>query len=160
MLDNLEPVRLLVDKGAHVNFANKRGFTYLKQPAEYHDADILVFLLAKGACVDDTRGGFTPLQAMLKEVSFACSDRDPERVVRLLLGAGADPNITGSRDYRAPLELAVSNGWSNTMIELLLDYGAHLNPYNEGQKLLLFSTIKKQLCRHCAAALRQRIQPK
>ncbi len=77
----LETVKLLLDKGADVNSVDYRGYTPLMQAAYCDDspAELIQLLLAKGAKVDVTGEGETPLSLAEK--------RGETDITRILRGA-------------------------------------------------------------------------
>ena len=57
-----------------------------------------------------------------------------EIIFRRLLDAGADPNATGD-EYKSILMEAIKQG-KTAQVQMLLDYGAELNTFEDGEQLL------------------------
>ena len=95
--------RMLIDRGANVNFGADRGaVTPLMLAALNASAPMVALLIERGAAVDATAAGATAL-------TEAAQRGDPE-VLRLLLEAGADPNVP-MPDGRTPLCYAKGQGY-------------------------------------------------
>jgi len=106
---NPEAVRLLVDKGADVNLADKDGYTPLHFAQTVETAQVL---LRAGAEVNAAaHDGNTPLH-MVSEVEIA----------KLLIGHGADVNVE-NRAHQTPLDSAVARG-DEAVAKLLRNSGA------------------------------------
>lgn len=97
---NPEVIRLLVERGADPNAADKRGWTALHFAARDQKAEAARALLDAGAEVDPRDSdGATPLWRAVMSGSSA-------EVVRLLLEAGADPEAQDKSGSSSPLSLA------------------------------------------------------
>ncbi len=125
--NNAEVVKLLLERGADPNIATGNGSVPLHWAAQAGSADIVELLLKKDARVNQqsTRG--------LSALAFACYGHYVEgkyhkpdaEVVKLLLGKGADPNLSAN-DGVLPLHWAAQAG-SADIVELLLKKGADPN---------------------------------
>ncbi len=110
-------LKLLLDKGAGVNAANRMGSTPLHWAAA--DEEKTRFLLEHGAAIDSQlHDGRTPLY-------LAASERDGLAVLRTLLKKGANPNLA-TLTGRVPL-MAAAGGGDVEAIRLLLDKGAKIS---------------------------------
>ncbi|XP_014679107.1 PREDICTED: putative ankyrin repeat protein RF_0381 [Priapulus caudatus] len=138
-------VRMLLSHGADPNVTNSYGDTSLHHAACFGWLDIVRLLLEAGADpnVTTTKSGETPLMKVMRKCEEAhervnklthdgdyldrqasiyqyletCSGRLD--IMRLLLEAGADPNVADTDSRDTPLMMA--------MITLLLKHGADLN---------------------------------
>ncbi|KAK7031984.1 ankyrin [Favolaschia claudopus] len=130
-------VQLLLDRGAEVNAQGGYFNTALQAAASEGHEIIVQLLLDRGAEVNAQGGNFdTALQAAASE--------GHEIVVQLLLGRGADVNAQGgfhgtalhaaagaevnveAGTYGTALQAAAYKG-SESIVQLLLDRGAHVN---------------------------------
>jgi ankyrin repeat protein len=94
---NVEAVRMLVSKGANVNYRGTHGETPLLKSLQCNDPRICQFLLDSGADVNiPTANGYSPL-------SFACLQNNFE-YARMLLR------------YHANINQKTHNGWSPLLI--------------------------------------------
>lgn len=95
-----DEVRRLLTAGADVSATDKQGFTALHVACQQNRADVAELLLDAGAPVDTRdQWGNTPLWRAVFN-----ADGDP-RMVRLLVRAGADPDIENASG-RTPRQLA------------------------------------------------------
>lgn len=140
---HLRFIQRLVDAGVDVNeLVPKRGHA-LFRAVKYGHIDCVRYLIEKGASpnVVDAEPwmqsrGWTRAVFCATSLQHACyyaSPRQPERLkwedmVRMLLEAGADPNVSGGRWFH-PLNLAAYNQ-NTTLVRLLLQHGA--NPSARG----------------------------
>jgi ankyrin repeat protein len=107
----LETMKLLLESGAEVNVANRRGSSPLHWAI--HDEAKVRLLLSRGANVNVKQSqGRTPLY-------LAALLGDGHAILRLLLENGADPNIK-SANGRTPLMVAATRG-DEKAIRYLLD---------------------------------------
>lgn len=108
-----------------VNEPGPEGFTPLGLAAFFGHADAAKVLLDHGAAVNDkdrSRFGNTALDA-------AVAANSPD-VVRILLAAGADPNVRDSADY-TPLHKAAQHG-NLAIVRMLLEHGADASAGRKG----------------------------
>ena len=118
--NNLEKVRLLVDKGADVNAHSKQGRTPLVIAAA-HDGNIEVIrlLIKKGADLKAPGPGGT------NSALIAAAEANDLAVVRLLLEQGADAKAKSPEGFTA---LISASGHGNLeAVKLLLARGADVN---------------------------------
>jgi ankyrin repeat protein len=100
------------------------GFTALHFAAFFGRYEAVELLIERGAEVDAFGRGWMTGTAMHSAVSRLQSD-----VLRVLLEAGADPNVRQSAGW-TPLHAAVANG-DLASVDLLLDAGADLTATND-----------------------------
>ena len=131
--NDLEMVRLFIEKGVDVNAASKRGDTALHFAAGAGNLPMVKLLLAKGADVNaashesvQVRKGPIGLNH-LTALMYAAPYGSPE-MVRTLIDAGAQVNAKDIRDM-TPLMLAVGSETQNPeVVRLLLAKGADVKP--------------------------------
>lgn len=161
--NEVEMMRLLIDKGADVNFINPDGWTALIEAADEGAYEAAKLLLDSGAKVN-LRGDQTRVTAL----SMAASEGHPE-IVELLLDAGAQPESDLSihaaagegeisivellvrkgldpneRDDhgRTPLMTAAAEG-KREVVRYLLDQDAKINARsNDGMTAILFAAAE------------------
>jgi ankyrin repeat protein len=127
-LDRLTAV-LDADPGS-VTVYSGDGFTPLHFAAFFGRFEAAQLLLARGAEVNALGRGWMTGTAMHSAVSRSQAD-----VVRILLDAGADPNVRQSAGW-TPLHSSAANG-DLTSVELLLDAGADPTAVNdEGRSVM------------------------
>ncbi len=108
---------ILGQSRVRVNEPGPEGFTPLGLSAFFGRADAVKVLLDHGAAVNDkdrSRFGNTALDAAVAANSA--------EVVRILLAAGADPNVRDSADY-TPLHKAAAHG-NVEIVRMLLEHRA------------------------------------
>jgi ankyrin repeat protein len=118
---NLDEARSLARTG--VNFANAGGETPLMYASLYSNAEMVRFLLARGA--DPNAKSATGTTALM----LATGDIEK---VRVLIAKGADVNaksVTG----RTPLLIAASRSGAGEVVQLLLANGAAINAKDQLQ---------------------------
>ena len=115
---------LLGDEPSLVSSYSGDGFTALHFAAFFGRYEAAVMLIERGAEVDAFGRGWMTGTAMHSAVSRLQSD-----VVRILLDAGANPNVRQSAGW-TPLHAAAMNG-DLTSVELLLASGADPTATNE-----------------------------
>lgn len=81
---DLNSARILVEAGANVNDADAEGISAMVLAAHSGFADVVEFLLDKGADANSSAAGFTALHEAIM--------RRDERIVTALLAHGANPN--------------------------------------------------------------------
>ena len=117
-LGDLEGVRRLVNGDrALVNAFAADGFYPLGLAAYFGHAAIVEFLLKNGADVHLAARNAQKVTAL-----HAGASRGGAEIVKLLLEAGADPNVEQERGF-VPLHSAAANG-NAAVVELLLKHGA------------------------------------
>ncbi len=91
---NLESVKLLLDKGADVNSVDYRGYNPLMQAAycDSASAELIRVLLAKGANVNATGEGETPLSLAAKR-----GETEVTRLLREAQTAGRQASVAANR---------------------------------------------------------------
>lgn len=120
-------VKLLIEKGAHIEHRDKKGYTPLILAASLGHHKIVQLLLLYGADVEaqSERNKDTALCAAAQAGKYECCE--------ILLTKGhANKEHRNISDY-TPLSLAASGGYVN-IIKLLLSHGAEINS-RTGSKL-------------------------
>lgn len=117
----LEVGNFLIDRGAKVNVLDKNGVTILRAAFGGTDRNLELIrkLLEKGASVINPTGGMSYLHQMVHS-------RDVE-VANLLIQFGADVNERDKGCYGTVLQMALTAGSNEGMVQLLLDQGAKVN---------------------------------
>jgi uncharacterized protein len=127
---------LLSDEPSLVTSYSGDGFTALHFAAFFGRYEAAALLIERGAEVDAFGRGWMTGTAMHSAVSRLQSD-----VVRILLEAGANPNVRQSAGW-TPLHAAAMNG-DVTSVELLLASGADPTATNdEGRSVIDLATEK------------------
>jgi ankyrin repeat protein len=127
---------LLSDEPSLVTSYSSDGFTALHFAAFFGRYEAAALLIERGAEVDAFGRGWMTGTAMHSAVSRLQSD-----VVRILLEAGANPNVRQSAGW-TPLHAAAMNG-DVTSVELLLASGADPTATNdEGRSVIDLATEK------------------
>jgi ankyrin repeat protein len=119
---NAQVVELLLSHGADVNAQTGRGNSPVIEAANKKSGealDVLKLVLAHKPDLEvrDSEG-LTPLQRAVLN--------DSDKVVEMLLGAGASPNVTNTRGSETPLHWAAARG-KKKIVELLLAHQANVN---------------------------------
>lgn len=135
-------VSLLLNRGAHLEHRDKKGFTPLMLAATAGHAGVVDILLSHGADLE-AQSERTKDTAL----SLACSGGRYE-VVEILLARGANKEHRNVSDY-TPLSLAASGGYVN-IIKLLLQHGAEINS-RTGSKLGISPLMLAAMNGHVAA---------
>ena len=130
--NNLEAVRLLLDKGADPNIANKKGYRPLDIAIKAENLQIAELLLEKGA---------RPKRGELQIMLCLAIQKDNQDLAKLLIKYGAQVNASIDRGMNTPLRFAVTSG-KTEMVKFLIAQGAFLHPYGEDKDLLFLSLEK------------------
>ncbi len=116
-----ETVALLLDAGADIERPGRDGLHPLHNAAGMGNSDIVALLLREGAAVDaKDKLGRTSL------IYFAATAAANIETARLLLGAGADPNIEDMERWTA-LNYAARYAGNVELGKLLIARGADIN---------------------------------
>lgn len=107
----LATVRSLLDGGRDVNSRNWIGLTAVMAAAREGHADVVEFLIAAGADVNEDINGTTALEYALA--------RGHEEAVLVLIEAGAEVNVTDSYDGKTPLMEAADRRKLRLVVALL-----------------------------------------
>lgn len=108
---NARMAKLLLESGAKIEAKDERGWTPLYGDLSKSRTDVLRLLLAHGAQVRFKR--WSPLHC-------AANSDDPT-VVRILLGAGADPLARAENDGRTPLDVAFDRSVIASLVDAIPD---------------------------------------
>ena len=130
-------VKLLLDKGASVNAKTSDNTTAFYYAAQNHHIESLKLLHAKGADLNIiNRFEFSPLSVAI------IANRD-EKIVRLLLDFGANPDI---QPIGSPLITEAIAKNSIGIVRLLINKGANVNATNEiGVTPLMIAAASHQM---------------
>lgn len=121
-----EMVALLLDAGADIEQPGRNGLHPLHNAVLSGKSDIVALLIARGAMVDSRdRQGRTPL---LNFAAIAASNLD---IARMLLAAGADPEVEESLDQLRALDFAAISG-EVALASLLLAHKSDVNHRQSG----------------------------
>ena len=170
-MDNLEFVKLLLDRGANPNLPVKDntlsrtiftmqwfiepGATAFIRAAQSSDVELMKLLLARDAdpkrATDHGDNALTVAAGVgwVEGVTFERSAAENLQAVKMLLDLGLDPN-SANRDGRTPLMGAALKG-RNEVVQLLVDRGAKLETRDKGSRDT--DTVVSQLAGHTWQAL-------
>ena len=152
----VDSVKVLIDRGANVNAKESiRGTTPLMWAVSENNAAVVRLLVERGADIEAQstinaapaqrgRRGATQLGGKIDGVTpliVAVRERSLESI-RVLLGAGADPNKTAA-DHTSPLLVATLNA-DYDLAKMLLDKGADPNIANDGNWTPLYLSVKNR----------------
>jgi ankyrin repeat protein len=140
---DVEMVKMLLTKGANINYTNKYGWTALLKALDNrkHWAAVTPVLIKSGADVNATlkSNGYTPLWKAIGKIG---KNRDAAiGIIKLLLSEGANANAPYiSKDARysgeTPLMNASKRGYAD-VVKLLLSQGADVNTKSKAGKTAL-----------------------
>jgi len=147
LANDLEMVRLFVEKGVDVKTATGRGDTPLHFAAGTGNLVMVKLLLAKGADVNATTNGALQMRKgplglnHLTPLMYAAPYGSPQ-LIKMLLDAGAQVNAKDVRGM-TPLMLAVaSENQDQQVTRLLLKNGADVNARSEAGETALDWAMK------------------
>jgi ankyrin repeat protein len=127
-MGHVEVIKLLLDKEADANAADKQGWMPLHWASSNGDVEVVKLLLDKEADTNTAdKEGWMPLH-------WASKNGHVE-VVKLLLDKEANVNVA-DKDGRTPLHWASSNGHIE-VVKLLLDKEANVNAADKDGRTLL-----------------------
>lgn len=118
--NQLDKVRILLEKGANPNVTPTNGLSPLINASSKGYTDLARLLLDNGADPNLANGNYTPI--------IAAAGTGRTEIVKLLLDKGANPNTTGALGY-TPITFAVEGGYVE-VIRVLLEKGADPNAKN------------------------------
>ncbi|MBA4389946.1 MAG: hypothetical protein C0399_03310 [Syntrophus sp. (in: bacteria)] len=132
---NLEIVKLLVEHGAIIDAGKDAGNrTPLIEASGHGYADVVQYLIAKGADVQAKGKGLTPLLAAFAWGNLRLGPPgDKVKTIRILLENGADVNVQDEswlKTGRTPLMYAVMQG-DAALVQTFLAKGARLDLKNK-----------------------------
>ncbi|MDD9900688.1 MAG: ankyrin repeat domain-containing protein [Alphaproteobacteria bacterium] len=142
-------VNTLLDKGADINAADKKGITALITATLYGHTDTVQALLEKNARVN-TADAYYGDTALICAAIYGRQD-----IARILLEHGADPEIRNHRGM-TPLMGAVTNG-CDSIVKMLLDAGADPRPKTDSEAMVLNDDRFPKIMRMLEIATEQRI---
>jgi ankyrin repeat protein len=127
MSENVDILRLVL-QASHVKLSGERSAATFGQAARSRRTDLVQFLLASGADVNEHDASGTPLISAVVNGSFENA--------RLLLSRGADANARDNNGQAALWHAAISD--NTGLIPLLLEHGADVNAQdNAGRTALM-----------------------
>ncbi len=138
-----EMVKMLLSRGADINYTNKYGWTALLKALDNrkHWIAVTPVLIKSGADVNATlkSNGYTPLWKAAGKIS---KNRDAAvEIIKLLLSKGADvnaPYISKDERYSGETPLMnVSKKGAMDVVKLLLSHGADVNARTKAGKTAL-----------------------
>ena len=139
-----DTVPLLLRQGTVINTYNVNGQTPLHEVVEKGDLENAAILVEHGADLNSMprySDGYLPLHVACDV--WMWQENKTADMLRMLLFAGADPNIADTKQQTTPLTILLMNDNLSNMsecIELLLDYGAATNVYDiHGKTPLLYA---------------------
>lgn len=133
-------VRLLVEKGAVVNAADRDGLTPLMAAAGHYGHEECALLLAHGAAVEarDAHGN----TALLRAAAQADGSMEARwGLVRLLLDKGADPKAANDSGVTALMRAAERA--SVPALQALLDRGAEVHARDRDGRIALLIAVRR-----------------
>ncbi|KIE00668.1 Ankyrin repeat-containing domain protein, partial [Metarhizium majus ARSEF 297] len=133
----LATVQLLVERGADVKAADKKGTAPIHRAAMRDTPEIVEYLLHQGANLEEMSDDYgTPL--------MAAAWQDKTETVKFLLGQKANVNATSTKScrYYTALQAAVERN-SPTMVGILLEQGADVNLARGRSSTALCAAIRK-----------------
>ena len=132
-----EAFNFLLSAGADTNIRDEDGDTALHNALiEGYDESYVRALIAHGATVD------TVSNRLLTALSVACICRQVESV-KVLLAAGADPNITDVDDDSS-LHIAVYRGCNIETLQALVNHGANMDRINSKEESALLLACRQE----------------
>jgi len=156
---------LLAENGSDLSWAGPWGRTVLHWAASSLDAELAGVLLSHGADVNvKDEDGWTPLDCALRDKAIErgvvmcrpAPDKDApakrERIVKLLLEAGADVNTRDGTD--TPLLVRLAKAGGRNIVELLVLHGADVNAKDADGRTAL-SVAEERKDKDLAAFLRK-----
>ncbi|MBI5158612.1 ankyrin repeat domain-containing protein [Candidatus Micrarchaeota archaeon] len=180
--DQIETVRLLVEKGVSPGSLDGYLQTMLLHAAETRQAEIVQLLLERGVDPNSETDGWTPLHhaaangdvqiiSILLQKGAKIEAKDDSRrtalhtavayghleAVRLLLGRGANPN-TASNNSWSPLHSAASQGYTEITL-LLLEKSANPNAEDSTHWVPLHYAAEKGNVKLIRALLEKKADP-
>ncbi|KAL5610574.1 hypothetical protein FOBRF1_006691 [Fusarium oxysporum] len=116
-------VRLLLENGANIESKAHDGTTALHDSIYAPGTEVTELLVSNHAAVETSAThplGYTPL--------LAAAVKKDESSMQILLRNGANPNVAFSKGGATPLHVVVAQGGSVSLIRLLVEYGARVDP--------------------------------
>jgi ankyrin repeat protein len=110
-------------KGADVNARDGKGITPLMYASAFGSVDAMKMLLKQKADIN--------AQSDIGVTALMWAANEPDRV-KLLIDAGADPNVI-SKMGRSALAIAAARSGNSATVKYLLDHGAKLLPHDRGE---------------------------
>ena len=119
-----EALKQALESGADVNAVDELKNTALHYAAKQADLNVMHFLIENGADLNATNEKLaTPLHLTEKNID----------AIRILLEAGADPNLKDS-DWDYPYYFAFYGSMTRELTNLYIKHGAHLQYVDDKNK--------------------------
>jgi hypothetical protein len=142
---DLGAVKKLVDKGADVNERGPYGGTALSSAAYYGHAEIVVYLLDRGASVKGANGA---------EALINAARQNHLVIVKLLIEKGVPINARRNSDAETALSAAAFSG-NREVVQFLIDNGADIDEaieYSEKQAVHLKTILPEYATKYSIGA--------
>ncbi|WP_061248486.1 ankyrin repeat domain-containing protein [Leptospira noguchii] len=155
--ENVEIVRLLLEKGADVHFQNNAVYdkSLLYFAIEKENVEIVELLLEKGADANEKICDlFRRCNYLFFNVIERYSNLPPKndrrlKIISLLLEKGrVNVNATLVEDGRSPLHYAVENKHNIEIVKQLVEHGANVNGKNVYQQTPLYDASSKEIAQY------------
>ena len=119
---DFEFVQTLIKAGINVNGIGSKGFTPLMMAASENNVEVVEYLLAKGADVNQVSGGWTAL--------IEAADEGSLESMEVLLREGAKVNYYAGHSSPTAITMAASEGYLDCL-KMLLQHGAAINGFEK-----------------------------
>ncbi|ABJ77150.1 Ankyrin-related protein [Leptospira borgpetersenii serovar Hardjo-bovis str. JB197] len=156
--ENVKIVRLLLEKGADVNFQNNAFYnkSLLYFAIENENSEIVRLLLEKGADANAKncdiffrRCNYLFFNVIEDYSNLPLKNDRRLKIIRLLLEKGeVDVNATLAEDGSSPLHYAVEQKHNIQIVKQLVEHGANVNGKNASQETPLYDAGSKEIAEY------------
>ena len=136
--ERLKTVRILVENGAEIHAEKRLGGNAMQAASFNGQAEIVAFLLLKGAVVNSWGGEYGT--ALIAACCHLGKEQETLETVKVLITNGADVNYSGANRGSA-LYQAAFNGHHN-VVRFLIETKADVNTWNNPLKTPLVATYR------------------